>query len=462
MLRLQRGDVAKDALEILSSIDVYQIPARPPPPGVISNFVDPESEGTVCRVIIYLTWLLMILFLLLRIYARSRITKSVGADDFLSLAAAAVVTTQSFITLFLLDNPLGPLPWNVRRMSLTPRVMELLLVLTSTYPVASIFLKSSLLVFYLRIFRPKRVPRITIWISLGIITIFYLVLAVYSPTTCHPWSTSLTTSGQLVGSGLLPMSDITRIVEEGRPDALQEIINIISQALAGEVNSINCGIAQLCVSVVGGIFSAVTDIYLLLLPTWLVIGLRLPIKRKIGICGIFLIGVLACVCSIIGVYFRILSPSIQDYTRLTAVTLSLAVVEINVGIICSCMPVLPVVYKHIKGSTIWVSLSNLIPTIWGHNTELNPQGSREPSSAQILQNNRVKIPAATLTGLRSFIWKSCRTRPGLVAELSIDTGISSVNDEYHTHIKGVDARRMYTAKDMTISSDKRISDESTG
>ncbi|KAI2633063.1 hypothetical protein GGS26DRAFT_65829 [Hypomontagnella submonticulosa] len=432
MLLPQRDETTIDTSGLLSSIDISQIPVDPPPPGAVSNFVNPESIGGIGRVIICSTWPLMIVFLSLRIYARSRITRSIGADDFL-------------------DNPLGPQPWDVRLISLTPRVFDFLLVLICVYCVASIFLKSSLLAFYLRIFRPKRVPRITIWVSLWLIIIFYLTLAIYSPAVCHSWGTSLPSSGDSDVSGLLPVPNITQIVEEGSPDAIQEAINLITQSVVAAADVTPCKRTQLDVSVAGGIFSAVTDIYFLLLPVWLIADLRLPVKRKIGICAVFLIGVLACVCSVTGAYIRVLSLRLNDTTRLFGLTLPLAVAEVNVGIICGCVPVLPVIYKRIKGGTVWIYLSKLIPTIWRRNAESNLESSPEiPSSSTITKRDWVKIPTANLTGLRSFIWKSHRTLPGQVTELSTYAEISSANDEYHTHIRVGDSGGVSNKKDRNL------------
>lgn len=81
MLLPQRDETTIDTSGLLSSIDISQIPVDPPPPGAVSNFVNPESIGGIGRVIICSTWPLMIVFLSLRIYARSRITRSIGADD---------------------------------------------------------------------------------------------------------------------------------------------------------------------------------------------------------------------------------------------------------------------------------------------------------------------------------------------------------------------------------------------
>lgn len=56
-------------------------PVAAPPPGVIPNYVNPESRGweTILTVTICLTF--MFPFFLLRIYSRAFVTRSLGWDD---------------------------------------------------------------------------------------------------------------------------------------------------------------------------------------------------------------------------------------------------------------------------------------------------------------------------------------------------------------------------------------------
>ena len=53
-----------------------------------------------------------------------------------------------------------------------------------------------------------------------------------------------------------------------------------------------CGQKQLNVSVGMGVFSTITDFYVLTIPISLVVELRLPLKRKFGVSAIFLTGLL--------------------------------------------------------------------------------------------------------------------------------------------------------------------------
>lgn len=61
-------------------MDLSQIAAMAPPPGVVPNFVDPVSLAPVCLIVIAITLPLMVIFLALRFYARLRF-QAIGADD---------------------------------------------------------------------------------------------------------------------------------------------------------------------------------------------------------------------------------------------------------------------------------------------------------------------------------------------------------------------------------------------
>lgn len=61
--------------------DLSQIPAAPPPPGVIPNFIDPPSQANLPRIFTYVTLPPMILFLAMRMYVRIFVTRKIGLDD---------------------------------------------------------------------------------------------------------------------------------------------------------------------------------------------------------------------------------------------------------------------------------------------------------------------------------------------------------------------------------------------
>lgn len=72
----------------MEGFDLSKIPLQAPPPGVVSNFENPDSLSALPKVFIYVTLPPMALFLVLRFYVRSTISRKVGIDDWLSLGAA--------------------------------------------------------------------------------------------------------------------------------------------------------------------------------------------------------------------------------------------------------------------------------------------------------------------------------------------------------------------------------------
>lgn len=61
-------------------MDPSEVPAAAPPPGQASNFVDPASKAPMVRLSIYVTLPIMLIFAILRVYARRK-KRLWGADD---------------------------------------------------------------------------------------------------------------------------------------------------------------------------------------------------------------------------------------------------------------------------------------------------------------------------------------------------------------------------------------------
>ncbi|KAI4286715.1 MAG: hypothetical protein L6R35_004031 [Caloplaca aegaea] len=146
--------------------------------------------------------------------------------------------------------------------------------------------------------------------------------------------------------------------------------------------SARCHDQFIMISYVRGPFNLLSDLYLFLLPLPAVWQLHLPLRKKMGIAGIFLTGSLyafnydrlhdkiltdlhsACIASIFGLYFRVLLYRSPDLTWNLAPVLAtlyiyfllswesyrtdieLRVVELNIGTICASLPTLPAFYKH--------------------------------------------------------------------------------------------------------------------
>ena len=72
--------MASDAGNPLAGVDIWKTPMLPPPPGVTSNFVNPESRGHLIQAGMYSVLAIMLVSLVLRIYTRLRL-RALGLDD---------------------------------------------------------------------------------------------------------------------------------------------------------------------------------------------------------------------------------------------------------------------------------------------------------------------------------------------------------------------------------------------
>ncbi|KAI3401887.1 hypothetical protein diail_6446 [Diaporthe ilicicola] len=202
---------------------------------------------------------LMLVFLTLRVYTRLKIIGSFDADDYLCIAAAASVVAYSGVIVSTITDTLGRHQWNVPILAITLDFCQGSLVSIILYSIAAVFVKTTLLVFYLRIFRPNNRANTLAWTGIVVIVVFYLITIIILLVNCIPVDQQV------------PGPDPTK--------------------WAAKKNN-RCGQPNLDISAAQGIFSAVTDLYVLTIPISSVLALQLQTKRKLGVLAIFLTGLL--------------------------------------------------------------------------------------------------------------------------------------------------------------------------
>ncbi|KAI2467420.1 hypothetical protein F4781DRAFT_311709 [Annulohypoxylon bovei var. microspora] len=423
-----------DLVTVASTLDLSQMPLVQPPPGVQSNFDDPPTFAPAAKAIVYTTWSLMIVFLFLRFYARARITRSLGVDDYLCMISAACVTAESGVLLSFLGPKMGPHGWDVPVM-LYSTTLQLQLVILSVYLVAAIFLKSSVIFFNIRIFRPKRSAVITLWVSLGVIVVFNIAMLISGNAVCDLKDSSLFQADSSTLVQIIEESNITQAAEQPGANVTALMYTAIGTWIEKQIDEGHCGKAQKGNAAAQAVFSAVTDFYALAISIGLTLSLRLSLKRKVAVCAVFLVGLLACACSIVGAYYRIVQLHNSDITWISAITFSVGVAEHNIGIVCSSMPVIPVLYKRVINSSTWLQLSTFFTQHKPTDTKSISGSENLPPDLQMKRENWIQIPRATLTGLRTLIMRSNRTRNPNMTEASAYIEIGSVSEEYHTYMR---------------------------
>jgi hypothetical protein len=131
-----------------------------------------------------------------------------------------------------------------------------LVVNFDTYAVAAFFVKLSLFLLYLRLFKADKVTRWLIYGGILASGVIYSVCVIIYTAVVVP-SPGQPDSGKIWAS---------RVIKN------QVLLRILSAIL--------------------GAFGALSDIYLLVIPIRAIFHLQLPIRRKFGVSSIFLIGIL--------------------------------------------------------------------------------------------------------------------------------------------------------------------------
>ncbi|EED20041.1 conserved hypothetical protein [Talaromyces stipitatus ATCC 10500] len=107
--------------------------------------------------------------------------------------------------------------------------------------------------------------------------------------------------------------------------------------------------------------SLALDLYILILPMFPIWGLRMDLKKKLGVLSIFGTGVLACVASSLSIYFKNrLDHHTEDFSYYTLPVLIMCLVEMCVGITASCMPSMALFFRT-KGGVLSRLFSRIIP-----------------------------------------------------------------------------------------------------
>ena len=124
------------------------------------------------------------------------------------------------------------------------------------YNVSAFFVKLSLFLFYLRLFRPDRITR---WLVYGGITtcgLFYSSNPIINCALCVPNHSQSNDTGNWL------------LIDK------------------------KCSKTTLYLSISQAVFGTLSDCYLLVIPIQLIFQLKLPTKRKIGVSAIFLVGIM--------------------------------------------------------------------------------------------------------------------------------------------------------------------------
>ncbi|KAK3985048.1 hypothetical protein QBC44DRAFT_335716 [Cladorrhinum sp. PSN332] len=239
------------------------------------------------------------IFVCARFYTARSVLRSFHRDDWLILPAMVMSIAFSIVIIIMTNHGLGRRLGYLLKHGWRGKKFVLLSGFGGAFTsnVATLFTKSSILVFYLR-FSTSRNFTLAVYMILCIVVIANSLGALGTLFLCRP---------------------------------MRRFWNI---SAGGECLDQNAWYAWLI------IVNCVTDGILLILPAWILAPLRVGISQKVFIAAILGTGGFVVGVSILRVAFMQRSMGMDDMTYRFAINYFWTVVEMNVAIVCACAPCL--------------------------------------------------------------------------------------------------------------------------
>ncbi|KAH7309897.1 hypothetical protein B0I35DRAFT_482624 [Stachybotrys elegans] len=278
------------------------------------------------------TWTLFALACLaglLRIISRMRsyfVTTGTGWDDLTMLLTLGVDLGQQVLLELAIHQMLGKDVWSLPIAQLTEG-WRLFYISEFFFTGGAASSKVMVLCLYLRIFPVDQFRR-QCYAVLILVAIYYVAFTISTATLCRPasyfwtnWNPELETVGK-------------------------------------------CGNIYLHI-MFSFIASAILDLAIFLMPIPQVLKLQMTLKKRIAICCIFATGLFVTACSIIRTVLFIQTYSAYNSTREFSYFIFWTQLELNLAIICSCMPALSLMFRRFR-SRLRGSNSSDVPKHYVH------------------------------------------------------------------------------------------------
>ncbi|PLB50030.1 hypothetical protein P170DRAFT_463334 [Aspergillus steynii IBT 23096] len=290
--------------------------------------------------------------ILLRLYVRISLINAIGVDDVLMVIGAVFTFGLSVASMIAAYHGTGKHVEEIPMTSLPP-MLKAIYSTRLIYIIAMLFVKMSLLWFYLRLDRRRRMKWTVYFlmffvIGISVSSFFVLAFSCYPPAMF--WDVEGTVEGECMSPG--------------------------SQQAFYDAN---------------GILNIVTDIFIYLTPIPMLWGVKISGRKKGALFAIFGLGILAVAAGCVRYdYVRLLSNTADQYYFL-ADSLNWCSIEIYVAIFCGSAPALSVLIK------------TYAPRVFG-----SSYGRHDYESDNTPGNSSGQTPAQRLSGRGKDIWHKAK------------------------------------------------------
>ncbi|KAJ8069760.1 hypothetical protein OCU04_000179 [Sclerotinia nivalis] len=319
-------------MDFLNPLAVRQA-AQPGPPPAESLSANPVAAVLAITII-------MFLIVAAKVYTKAFITKQPGMDDLMAMIGSFfVIADAAVIVSVFYDSGLSTGSASPAAIE-DPKLAKRLFVYLLLGPVPNGFAKLSILFLLLKIF-PRIARPITaycIYLGITVVFLFYSINVLYTGIHCGPYRHS-------------PCSVDTQVK--------------IAKASA----SVNLTL----------------DVYVMAIAIVNIWTLHMTTRHKLGVIVVFLTGILALVCSIITLYYRVVTTVNPNaiWTQVL-VPLVLVIYEPAIAMITASLPATPSLWVRISKTQAFTATRNLLSRLTGRS---NSFGSVELTDHPS-QNNR--------------------------------------------------------------------------
>ncbi|KAL9019563.1 MAG: hypothetical protein Q9185_003183 [Variospora sp. 1 TL-2023] len=296
--------------------NISPTPALRPPAGVTPNFVNPASRAPGVIAATAVISAVMLLFVVARVYAKVAYARSqLGWEDTFCVIGTMLSMTIAGVIFRLFRSGVGKHTWDIRDdvfRSQADLLATSVRTISTVYNFAMIFTKLSILLLLHRLFGVARRARIWINIGIAMTLIIHIIGAILFLTVGAP-------------------------LDAREPASYGTRTNIL-------------GIVMTTINIFG-------DIYILILPLTEVVRLQVCYSQRLRI-----LASRACIAGIVGVVMRFTSWPYPDVSWNAGHLMVTPLYEICMGLIVSCMPILPLFTKHNQGSVRFLPNLQSLPS----------------------------------------------------------------------------------------------------
>lgn len=294
----------------MSSVtDLSHLPAYPAPAGLKTDFNSSNNHIVGSYVLHTIVLLFTTIAVAVRLYTRKMIKNFIGCDDHAIFASWVLTITFSTLLIIANQNGYGNHIWNIRASQMY-KIGQVQFAAQMIYTILLMTIKISILMTYVRIFgSSSKIGALLIYMGIAIITIFYLTCLLLSLLWCRP-----------MAKAWYPI-------------------------LEGSCHPYD---VHLVLGTASGVFNILTDFFILVLPIPFVCRLKMSFERKVRLLAVFSLGLSSCICSIPRLCITIKYINDPDQFYYFVKYIALVILEINVGLICSCALVFPAFIEALR------------------------------------------------------------------------------------------------------------------